>query len=299
MAWHVQAKESYKIASTECTGNAKEIYNYLSARGWKLNAIAGLLSNMYSESGMNPWRWQNDQVGSTSGSPWYNVGYGLLQFTEAGTYINLEAAKNNSNYGPNFSDKTGKSTDGIAQLYVIDTDARHGYVPTSKYNLTLSQYKTSTLSAYDLAIAWLLNYQRSGDQYEPSEQRERGTQANYFYKLLSGETPPLPSTGEYSITIQIEGNGSAYADLGDDVPISSAEAGTYVGLAYHSGEGATFEGFSVIYGGITIVDWHFTMPSNDVIILAKFTGKTPDPTPTIKKKKKMIYYIPWWAKYGL
>lgn len=298
MSWHVKSSGAYALKSSECTDNAKEVYNYLSARGWKLNAIAGVLGNAWHESGMNPWRWQSDSIGATTGSPWYNKGYGLWQFTDAGTYINNELVKANANYGPNFSDKAGKSTDGIAQCYCIDVDARGGYIPTSKYNLSLSQFKASSLSAYELATVWLLNYERAGD-VGSKVQQERGTTANYFYKLLSGETPPTPPTGEYSITIQIEGNGSGYADLGDDVPISSAEAGVRVGLAYHAGDGDAFIGYEVLEGGITIDGNHFTMPARDVIILMKFTGTTPKPPPTVKKKNKMIYYIPWWSKYGL
>lgn len=299
MAWHAKAEGAYSQGSTECTENAKEVYNYLSAKGWKLNAIAGILGNAYWEGGMNPWRWQNDTVQSTTGSPWYNIGYGLWQFTEAGTYINNAKVKANAYYAPNFSDKTGKATDGIAQCYCIDVDARGGYIPTSKYNLTFAQYKVSTLSAYELATVWLFNYERSGDRNDPKTQKRRGDAANYFYKLLSGETPPTPPTGEYSITIQIEGNGSAFADLGDSVPITSAKSGTSVGLEYHPNGSAQFLGFTVVSGGITISNYHFTMPSNDVIILARFTGKTPEPTPHVKAKSKMIYYIPWWRKYGL
>lgn len=123
----------------------------------------------------------------------------------------------------------------------------------------------------------------------------------YFY--FNNITPePIPE-GNYNITIVIEGNGTAYADLGDDVPITYAPEGTRIGLAYHALGDDSFEGFSVESGGIQIDDYHFTMPSNDVIIKAKFTGSTPvnpDPSvPSTKVRNKMIYYIPWWSKYGL
>lgn len=298
MSWHTKVEGQYNKGSTECTDNAKEIYNYLSARGWSLNAISGLLGNIWHESGLNPWRWQNDSVGTSGGSPWSGIGYGLVQFTPAGNYINNSAVQGNTNYGPNFSDKTGKNTDGIAQLYFVDSNQLGAYIPTAEYPQTYSQYKSSMLSAYELAAIWLVNYERAYDT-GASARRERGTTANYFYNLLSGETPPEPPTGEYTITIQIEGNGSAYADLGDDVPIYSAGAGVRIGLAYHPNGNDTFLGFEVVSGGITITDYHFTMPSENVIILARFTGTTPKPTPKAKRKSKIIYMIPWWRKYGL
>lgn len=43
--------------------NATYIYNALINDGWTLNAIAGMLGNMQSESAINPGRWQSDRVG--------------------------------------------------------------------------------------------------------------------------------------------------------------------------------------------------------------------------------------------
>ena len=55
--------------------NALYIAKVLSANGWTLNAIAGLLGNMEAESTINPGRWQSEAVGSSS------AGYGLIQWT--------------------------------------------------------------------------------------------------------------------------------------------------------------------------------------------------------------------------
>lgn len=46
--------------------NATYIYNALINDGWTLNAIAGMLGNMQSESAINPGRWQSDRVGGES-----------------------------------------------------------------------------------------------------------------------------------------------------------------------------------------------------------------------------------------
>lgn len=156
------------------------------------------------------------------------------------------------------------------------------YLGSPYETITVSGYGTETFSKLALGNAMMV--------------------WKYLTAIVSdGDVP----TGEgYAITIQTSGNGTAYADLGDDVPIYSAEAGTYVGLAYHSGGDDEFIGFSVISGGIEIVDYHFTMPANDVIILAEFTGEggshEPDqPDLYHRAKSKLIYQIPWWSKYGL
>ena len=52
--------------------NATMIYNYFSALGYSLNAIAALIGNAQHESYLNPAQWQN-AVGSTTGA------YGLWQ----------------------------------------------------------------------------------------------------------------------------------------------------------------------------------------------------------------------------
>lgn len=61
---------------------AKTIWDYLVSQGWSKTAVAGLLGNMQSESGIIADRWESDIVGNMSG------GYGLVQWTPASKYIN-------------------------------------------------------------------------------------------------------------------------------------------------------------------------------------------------------------------
>lgn len=58
--------------------NAIYIYSALSAAGWTMNAVAGILGNMQSESSINPGRWQYDNPAPVSPS---GIGYGLVQWT--------------------------------------------------------------------------------------------------------------------------------------------------------------------------------------------------------------------------
>ena len=59
MAWTIG---NYALSQEQMNANALEVYKYLSARGWSLNAIAGLLGYMLSESCVNPGVWQSLQA---------------------------------------------------------------------------------------------------------------------------------------------------------------------------------------------------------------------------------------------
>ena len=64
MAWAIG---NYALSQEQMNANALEVYKYLSAREWSLNAIAGLLGNMQSESYVNPGVWQSLQANNYSG----------------------------------------------------------------------------------------------------------------------------------------------------------------------------------------------------------------------------------------
>ena len=99
MAWTIG---NYALSQEQMNANALEVYKYLSARGWSLNAIAGLLGNMQSESYVNPGVWQSLQANNYSG------GFGLVQWTPATNYTDW--ARQN---GYDIADPNG-------QLYWID-----------------------------------------------------------------------------------------------------------------------------------------------------------------------------------
>lgn len=201
MSWHAKAVGSYVRSSEEAKENARLIWGILGNRGWTVEAVSGLLGNMDRESGYNPWRWQGDKIGSSSGAPWTNKGYGLTQFTPANKYIGN--AKEIPGYGPNFSDKAGKESDGYAQIIYLD---EYGdYYQTGAYPLSYTEYKSSTEDPGYLALAWLYNYERPADPASTEEiRRECGL---YWYEILSGEKPipptPTPSDGLLKMLIFI------------------------------------------------------------------------------------------------
>lgn len=145
--------------------NATYIYWYLFNRGWTLNAIAGMLGNMQTESWINPGVWQNFAV---------NVGpaFGLVQWDPFTKYTNWCAERGLD------------PADMDSALQRIEYELENGlqYIPTSGYPETFAEFKISTKEPYYLGMAFLLNYERPGDQNQP----HRGTQAEYWYTYLSG-----------------------------------------------------------------------------------------------------------------
>lgn len=158
------------LTQGEMESNAKEIYTYLSDKGWTINAISGLLGNMQRESTINPGLWQSLKEGNYSG------GYGLVQWTPATKYTNWAKA-NGYDIG-----------DGTVQLYWIDqlSESTGEWIKTSAYNLTWSQFKTSTETPEYLASAYLKNFERAGVE----EEEARRQYARSWYDFLESGVEP-------------------------------------------------------------------------------------------------------------
>lgn len=60
--WGNTYNSSNTLTMTQMEVNATYIWGYLNNQGWTLNAVAGMLGNMQSESAINPGRWQSDIV---------------------------------------------------------------------------------------------------------------------------------------------------------------------------------------------------------------------------------------------
>lgn len=172
------SKNDY-LNTLEMQNNALLVKSYLYARGWTLNAIAGLLGNMQSESTINPGIWQSLDEGN------YSMGYGLVQWTPATNYTNWATANNYS------------LDDGNAQLKWIDemTVSAGQWIATSKYNMTFEEFKTSSRTPEDLASAFLKNFERAGVEVES----DRRSQAKTWYTFILNNsvefTPRLTAEG--------------------------------------------------------------------------------------------------------
>lgn len=158
------------LSLAEMQNNAIIINKVLSQKGWSLNAIAGMLGNIQTESTINPGIWQGLTEGSGGGG-----GYGLVQWTPWTNFTD-------------WADANGYEwDDGEAQLEWIDsvTTSVGQWIQTDSYPISFSDFKVSTESPEYLAYVFLYNFERPKNLDNPNRQ----TQARYWYNYLSDETP--------------------------------------------------------------------------------------------------------------
>lgn len=158
--------------------NAKCFYGYFAFQGWTLNAVCGMLGNIEHESGIQPARWQGDNINS---NPMSTEGYGLVQWTP---YTNI------TNYlkkvGVWMKDFTGY---GNAECDKIMEEFNNGgqWIPSSYSSMTFEQFSKSTLDAGNLALIFQMNYERP-----LVPQQARAETARKWYEKLKDYTPVFP-----------------------------------------------------------------------------------------------------------
>lgn len=172
---------SNALTQSQMELNATYIYNYLSAKGWTKNAIAGLLGNMEHESSINPGRWEGNNVLS-------GPGYGLVQWTPYTNYTNWVTG-----------DPSTMDNNLSRIIYELENNLQ--YYATSGYPETFEEFTKSTKEPYYLACAFAWNYERSwvvlyGSESEKEALRVlRGSSANDWYNYLEGGpiNPDIPT----------------------------------------------------------------------------------------------------------
>lgn len=182
---------NYYLSTAQMTDNAQYILNYLLNKGWTKNAICGMLGNMQRESTINPGIWQNLDEGNTS------LGFGLVQWTPATTYINWCSS---NGLDPGAMDSNLKRI-----LYELDNGLQ--WITKDAYPISFKEYIKSTADVQYLAEVFLQNYERAG----VSALEERKQHALYWYENLTGETivnftPRLSSDGIEGSYYWYEGN---------------------------------------------------------------------------------------------
>jgi len=169
---------------SEMTVNANYIWDYLSARGWSKNAVAGMLGNMQTESTINPGIWQNLDEGNMS------LGFGLVQWTPASNYINWANGRG----------LVPSNMDSNLQRILWEVENNAQWISTSDYPMSFQQFITSTQTPEYLAQAFLRNYERPADPNQP----ERSTQARHWFNVVQGGQgvvyPVFPTTAGLPIT---------------------------------------------------------------------------------------------------
>ena len=170
---------SNPLTNSQMEVNALYIYSYLKHEGWTENAIAGVLGNMEVESSLNPGRWQSDRVGGdTSGH-----GYSLVQWTPYTKYTEWCSSEG-------FGDPSEMDTALSRIMYEVKNNIQ--WIGTGRYyGMSFEEFTTSELSVSELAIGFLLCYERPADQSE-SAQSYRSSLAEKWYTYLTGREPINP-----------------------------------------------------------------------------------------------------------
>lgn len=168
--WGNTYNSSNTLTMEQMKVNASYIARYLQGQGWTINAIAGILGNMQSESAINPGRWQSDNVAPAD--PTY-AGYGLVQWTPYTKYTNWVTG-----------DPSTMDNNISRILYEVANNIQWGAGIYGTPPYSFSEFTHSTESAYDLAINFLKYYERPA-----SLDYSRGTQAQAWYDYLIGDIP--------------------------------------------------------------------------------------------------------------
>lgn len=127
--------------------NARYIYNYLTNKGWRKNAILAMLGNMEAESNINPGHWQNEYKDPSNG-------YGLVQWTPSTKYTNWLGSTDES-----------KMCDIDKQLNrIIHESEKNLQWIKGKYSpeMKFSEFPTSTKSRDELTIYFFKCYENNG-----------------------------------------------------------------------------------------------------------------------------------------
>lgn len=146
--------------------NAIQICKYFKHENWTLQAICGMLGNFSIEDpNLNPTTWEEDMP---EWGP--QTGYGIAQWTPA-----TDLTKICEILGVAY-DKLSSQCEAIQ--YEMTHDMQFYPSPTSSLNA--SEYMNSMISAYELGMVWLANYERP----KSLNQSVRGQLAENWFELL-------------------------------------------------------------------------------------------------------------------
>lgn len=181
--WHAKELYGYASDSKEAKDNAAKCYQVLAPLGWTRNAVAAYLGNAEAESGLNPWRWEGDVVQGPSGN---GSGYGFVQWTPGGKYIQSTLAAAQPGYGPHYTGHGGSPTDGEAQCYFMHKFTGQWQGPAFGWG-TWEEFYTSTATPEELARRFLYAFEAPADPGATLAYRQ--AQARYWYNFLENVSP--------------------------------------------------------------------------------------------------------------
>lgn len=198
--WHCKPTGYYTRTSQEAYDNAVALYRQMSGYGWSLSAICGLLGNVEAECSYNPWLWEGNKILASTDAKLDTSktnGYGLVQWTPPGQYVNDSSVKALADYAPNFSDKAGRTSDAKAQLWAIQnrTIPQGQWIQRASFRVTWEEYKVNQNTPEWSAECFVRNYERpatypsTGELYFLAKRKEA---ARYWYDKFNGYSPGEP-----------------------------------------------------------------------------------------------------------
>jgi N-acetylmuramoyl-L-alanine amidase CwlA len=182
------------------TTNEEKIWNYLKAKGLTNAGVAGLMGNLYAESGLSPTNLQNSYEKS--------LGYTDASYTSAvdsGKYKNF--AKDSAGYGLcqwtywsrkeallAYAKAAGKS--------IGDLETQLGFLMqelTNSYKAVLSTLKSAS-SVRTASDAVLLQFERPADQSESVKTKRAGYGQVYYDKYAAATSSTAANTAKKEVS---------------------------------------------------------------------------------------------------
>ncbi|MDO4431694.1 MAG: phage tail tip lysozyme [Aerococcaceae bacterium] len=165
--------------ATSMAANAKKIWDYLTQRGWTKQAVAAVLGNMETESGIQA------DIDAQNG----DGGYGLVQWTPGSKLINWARERG-------LNHKTIETQ--LARIeYEVANELQFLYA-----TMTFKQFIKSTQSPESLAEIFVRAYERPSEAGLKLAQRQQ--QARAWYNLFAQTQPtPQPATPTRPTTSEI------------------------------------------------------------------------------------------------
>lgn len=158
------------LTEDESKNNWIAFWQFFKPKGWTANSVAGMLGNIYYESTVNPNRWEGD---IPFAQPVARRGYGLVGWTP---WTNIIDWLKEKGYYPDVS----KFGVGECERIQWEMENNQQWIATSTYPGTFASFSKSTADPYNLALAFLANYERPLDPNQPI----RGTKAREIYDYI-------------------------------------------------------------------------------------------------------------------
>lgn len=187
-------------APVESVDNPSTIWNFFKGKGLNDYAVAGIMANIYAESGFKPTNLQNTYE--------KKLGYtddGYTAAVDSGAYTNF--IKDSAGYGLaqwtywsrkqallEYAQSVGKSIGDLSMQLDFMWEEMQRY----KSMMTTLNSATSVLEASN---AVLLQYERPTDQSESAQNRRAGYGQTYYDKYAGKAATPAPTGTLYRVQV--------------------------------------------------------------------------------------------------